>query len=77
MMIFNSQIKPKDSGVGESVNHTGVNDNAGNQSDATFRGAGVGVPFHNVTYFHTALETTVSSSKSKESPSFIWRLSKP
>jgi hypothetical protein len=73
MMIFNSQIKPKDSSVRKPVNHTGVNDNTSNQSGD----AGVGVPFHNVTYFHAALETTVSSSKSKESPSFIWRLSKP
>jgi hypothetical protein len=72
MMIFNSQIKPKDSGVGESVNHAGVNDNAGKG-----RARLVAVPFHNVTYFHAALETTVSSSKSKESPSLIWRLSKP
>ena len=73
MMIFDSQIKPKDSGVGESVNHTGVDDNAGNYGKVR----GVGVPFHNVAYFHAALETIVSSSKSKESPSFIWRLSKP
>ena len=58
MMIFDSQIKPKDSGVGDSVNHTGVSDNTRNYGKVGV----VGVPFHNVAYFHTALDTTVSSS---------------
>ncbi len=72
-MVFNSQIKPKHSGVGESVNHAGVNDNTANQGKM---GGGC-MPFHNVAYFHAALDTTVSSSILNESSSFIWRLSKP
>ena len=57
MMIFDSQIKPKDSGVGESVNHTGVSDNTRNYGKVR----GVGVPFHKVTYFHAVLEIVISS----------------
>jgi sporulation protein YlmC with PRC-barrel domain len=73
MNIRDPQIKPKDNGVGSLVVGEGVDDNAGDQS----KSGRICVPFHNVTYFHAALETIVTSSKSKESPSFIWRLSKP
>ena len=55
--MFGSRSKPKYSGVGESVNHTVVDDNTGNQGTV----GGVGVPFHNVTYFHYALEIVIRS----------------